>query len=178
MAGYRIMIFAAFAAALLAFVAGTGTLCRARQATVGMDVAMGDVTDFYYTYSSSTYPPHYQRYRFFLDGGKRMFYHETREGGGWPQTEKDITASGSRALSDAEWTEFYGCVKGGTVRDREEHLEDGGAGPWLFLYWKGDRGTCQEFSFPSASARTAFEDLCARLKKAQQDRTRPGTPRL
>ena len=165
MAACRMMTFAAFAAVLLVILAGSA--CRARQATVGTDVALSDVTDFYYTYSTSTDPPHYQRYRFFIDGGQRMFYHETREGGGWPQTEKDITARGSRALSEAEWAEFFGCVKGGIVEDRREHLDSGGAGPWLFLYWKGDRGKCQEFSFSSPAARFAFEDLCARLKSAR-----------
>ena len=167
MSGYRKTIFAAFAAALVLFLTGAWAESRARQATVGTDVAMSDVTDFYYTYSTSTCPPHYQRYRFYVDGDRRMFYHETREGGGWPQTEKDITASGTRALSEAEWAEFCKCVQGGTVRDRMEHLESGGAGPWLFLYWKGDRGTCQEFSFVSVSARFAFEDLCAGLKNAR-----------
>ena len=32
---------------------------------------------------------------FYVEEGKHFFYHETREGGGWPQTEEDITASGT-----------------------------------------------------------------------------------
>ena len=140
-------------------------LCKAGDC--GNGCRLGDVTDFYYTYSTSTAPPHYQRYRFYVDGRKYLFYHETREGGGWPQTEKDITESGSRPLSKAEWAEFFECLKGGTVENRKEHLEDGDAGPWLFLYWKGDHGKCQEFSFASPAARFAFEELCARLRKGR-----------
>lgn len=154
-----------FVATLAVLLSGAGAGCWARQVTVGTDVTPGDVTDFYYIYSTSTAPPHYQRYRFYVDGRKYMFYHETREGGGWPQTEKDITDSGSRQLSGAEWAEFFECLKGGIVENRKEHLEDGDAGPWLFLYWKGDRSRCQEFSFPSPAARFAFEELCARLKE-------------
>ncbi len=155
----------AFAATLVVLTAGVGVNALARQVTVGKEVSIGDVTDFYYTYSTSTNPPHYQRYRFFVDGQQHMFYHETREGGGWPQTEKDITVSGLRQMSEAEWLAFFDCVKGGTVRNREEHLESGSSGPWLFLYWKGDHGKCQEFSFSSSTARFSFEDLCERLKK-------------
>ena len=61
-------------------------LAAAAQAefTVGAEIGAGDITDFYYTVDASTYPPHYQRWRFYTEDGKRFFYHETREGGGWP----------------------------------------------------------------------------------------------
>ncbi|MBP3730893.1 MAG: hypothetical protein J6I40_05425 [Mailhella sp.] len=157
----------AFTAALLIHSAGAATDCLASQMIVGADIAIHDITDFYYTYSTSTARPHYQRYRFYVDGQQPMFYHETREGGGWPQTEKDITAAGSRKLSDAEWAEFFDCVKGGTVKNREEHLESGSSGPWLYLYWKGDRGQCQEFSFASPADRFSFENFCVKLRQAQ-----------
>ena len=160
----RCLALAGAALLLLCGMCGMPSLAQARQAEVGTGVSIGDVTDFYYTYSSSTYPPHYQRYRFYLEGGRHVFYHETREGGGWPQTEKDITARGSRELSNAEWQEFFACLKGGTVKDREEHLESGDAGPWLYLYWKGDRGKCQEFSFASHGGLKAFEGMCKKLR--------------
>ena len=164
MAGYRIMIFAAFAAALLAFVAGTGTLCRARQATVGTDVAMGDVTDFDYTYSSSTYPPHYQRYRFYKEDGAYKFFHETREGDHFPLTEADATVSETTELSGDQWSDFLVLLVGGRAVARQEHLEDGDSGPWLYLYWTGDQGDIQEFSFVSYDTRLAFESLCESLR--------------
>ncbi len=136
----------------------------ARTMTVGTDISIGDVTDFYYTYSTSTNPPEFQRYRFYLKEGKPVFYHERREGNRWPLTEKDVTVSGSRQLSDKEWAEFFDALKGGTVKNREEHTESGDSGPWLFLYWRGDRSKCQEFSFANSGSRLAFESLCSRLK--------------
>ncbi|MBO4313431.1 MAG: hypothetical protein J5838_03985 [Desulfovibrio sp.] len=136
----------------------------ARTKTVGTDVGIGDVTEFYYTYSTSTNPPEYQRYRFYLKEGKPAFHHERREGDRWPLTEKDVTVSGGRHLSGQEWAEFFDTLKGGTVRNREEHTESGDSGPWLFLYWKGDRSKCREFSFANYGSRLAFEALCSRLK--------------
>lgn len=138
-----------------------------RELTVGADVAFGDITDFYYTYNPSSFPPEYQRYRFYVEDGTRFFYHETREGDGWPLTEEDVTASGTAELTEAQWAQFCDCLNGGTVRDREEHLETGDAGPWLYLYWNGDAGECQEFSFASWEKREAFEALCEALVAAQ-----------
>ncbi len=136
-----------------------------RELTVGTDVSLTDVLDFYYTYDASTNPPDYQRYRFYVDANKYMFYHETRAGNVWPLREEHITQSGSKELSEAEWLEFFNCIKGGTVKNREEHLESGSSGPWLFLYWKGDHSRCQEFSFATLAARHAFEEFCLKLKK-------------
>ena len=56
--------------------------------TVGTDVKMPDITEFYFTYSSSTYPPEFQRYRFLVKNGAHLFHHEKREGDHWPLTEK------------------------------------------------------------------------------------------
>ncbi|MBR4421912.1 MAG: hypothetical protein IKS69_05215, partial [Erysipelotrichaceae bacterium] len=38
---------------------------RKMKYSVGKDIGIEDVTDFYYTYSSSAFPPEYQRYRFY-----------------------------------------------------------------------------------------------------------------
>ena len=70
--------------------------------TVGIDIAFEDITDFYYTYDASTASPHYQRYRLYSKDGKHYFEHETREGGGWPQTETDITCSGTIGLTEPQ----------------------------------------------------------------------------
>ncbi|MDO4867111.1 MAG: hypothetical protein Q4C10_11205 [Clostridia bacterium] len=151
---------------LLDFLAGL--VPERRELTVGADVAFGDVTDFYYTYDSSAFPPEYQRYRFYAQGGAFFFYHETREGGRWPLMEEDVTVSGTVELTEAQWAQFCDCLDGGTVRDREERLETGDAGPWLFLYWNGDAGECQEFSFASWEKRAAFEALCEALSDKAQ----------
>ncbi len=134
--------------------------------TVGTDIKIEDITDFYYTVDSSTDPPDFQRYRFYAEDGAYWFYHETRAGDHWPLTEADITVSGALELSPDQWAAFFDCLTGGTVRNRQESADSGGRGPWLYLYWTGDRGTCQEFSFASRDAEAAFEDLCLALKNA------------
>ena len=135
--------------------------------TVGTDVKMPDITAFYFTYSSSTYPPEFQRYRFLVKNGAHLFHHEKREGNHWPLTEKDITVTGTKELSQAEWQQFFNYLKKGKVEKRKEHLEDGGRGPWMFLYWKGDKGKIQEYSFPSWDAQKSFEEFCIKLKNEQ-----------
>ena len=148
----------------------SNVLTDSNEKTVGTDIAYDDITDFYYTYDASTDPPEYQRYRFYVEDVKKLFYYETREGGGWPQTEEDITISGTVDLKEEEWAAFCGCIEDGTVRKREENLEDGDAGPWLYLYWNGDRGELQEFSFASREEQADFEFFCEMLKASvEQD---------
>ncbi len=137
----------------------TGVVSR----TVGKAVQLKDVTEFYYTLSTSTNPPHYQRYRFYASEGKYYFYHEKREGDHWPLREEDITLSGTKELTEAQWSAFFDCLRGGTVRRRQESADAGGRGPWLYLYWRGDWGKIQEFSFADLKARYAFETMCLAL---------------
>jgi len=148
--------------ALLAFL--SGLFSGKGELVVGTDVALEDITEFWYTYDSSTNPPAFQRYRFFVEDGERLFHHETRSGDHWPLTEEDITVSGTMELSEAQWSAFLDLLKDGTVKEREESLEDGNAGPWLYLYWKGDRSVCQEYSFASWDRESSFEDFCVALK--------------
>ena len=132
--------------------------------TVGKNIKIDDVNDFYYTVDASTNPPHFQRYRFYAENGKYYFYHEKREGDHWPLTGEDVTVSGTVELTNDQWQQFFDCINGGKVIKRQEHLESGGRGPWLYLYWKKDKGTIQEFSFESLEKRRAFEQLCLILK--------------
>ena len=164
----NILLIAALALLVIWITGGKGNmdipgLFGKKERTAGRDFPLSDITEFYYTLSSSTDPPHYQRYRFYTEDGKHMFYHETREGGGWPQTEKDITASGTVTLTDDQWQQFLHLVEEGTVKAREESLDDGDEGPWLYLYWKNDRSKYQEYSFPSYGARLDFEEFCEAL---------------
>ncbi|MBQ6660354.1 MAG: hypothetical protein IJM57_02860 [Lachnospiraceae bacterium] len=133
---------------------------------VGKDVTAEEITDFYFTYSSSTNPPEFQRYRLFVESGQHFFYHETREGDHWPLTEDDITVSGTVLLSEEQWKEFTGLLIGGTVREREDSAESGSSGPWLYLYWKRDRGKYREFSFADRNTENAFEERCVALRAA------------
>lgn len=134
-----------------------------RTETVGKGIKRADITEFWYTYSTSTNPPQFQRYRFFADGGVWHFYHERREGGHWPLSESDITVSGDIVLTQAQTEKLFSCLDGGTVKAREESADSGSSGPWLYLYWTGDRSKFQEFSFRSYSDRLSFEELCRNL---------------
>lgn len=143
----------------------TGLFGR-RSAVVGDDIAGEDISEFYFTYDASTYPPEFQRYRLFKKDGRVFFYHEKREGDHWPLREEDATVTGTTELTGEQWNAFFDLLKGGVVRAREEHLEAGGSGPWLFLSWKNDRGKIQEYSFASYEKQCAFEKLCEALKEA------------
>ena len=131
-----------------------------RERVVGEDIAMEDITEFYYTYSSSTYPPEYQRYHFYVEDGTYKFYHEKREGADWPLTESHITLSGSMEISEEEWAEFLNFVKGGIVKKRNPNSVADDSGPWLYLYWHGDNNQCQEFFFATLNEKNAFEAFC------------------
>lgn len=130
---------------------------------VGDRIKLEDITDFYYTYDSSTNPPEYQRYRYYTDEGDFFFYHEKREGNHWPLTEDDISESGTVSLTEEQWNAFYDLLKGGTVRKRTESADSGDAGPWLYLYWTNDSGVNQVFSFESYGKQTDFEAMCEGL---------------
>lgn len=131
--------------------------------TVGTSIAHEEITEFYYTVDASTNPPYFQRYRFYREGDAWFFYHEKREGDHWPLTEADATVTGTKALSAEETQAFFDCIDGGAVTGRKENLESGGRGPWLYLYWRKDRGKYQVFEFSSWEKEGAFEALCETL---------------
>ncbi len=130
---------------------------------VGTEITAEDITEFYYTYSTSTDAPFLLRYRFYAEDGKKFLYHETRDGGGWPQTEEDIAVSGTVELTEADWAELFACLCDGKVNPPGDDILDGDDGPWMDLYWTGDAGQDQEFTFASLEKRAAFEELCSRL---------------
>ena len=131
---------------------------------VGSDIADEDIHDFYYTRASSTFPPEYQRYRFYTEDGEYLFFHETREGEVFPLTEEYATRTGTVALTGDEWARFLDSIAGGTVKAREESLDSGDEGPWMYLYYEGDQGSIQEYSFPDYGARLDFEAMCEVLE--------------
>ena len=126
------------------------------------DIKINEITDFYYTYDASTVPPHYQRYRFYKADGKYYFYHETREGGGWPQTEDDITESGTIELTEEDWQTFFSYLKGGTAKQPDEDVVSGDAGPWTYIYQGNGQ---EEYVFQSYTTRLAFEEYCEGLSR-------------
>jgi len=134
---------------------------------VGRDVTEDSFKEFYYTYSTTVNPPEFQRYRFYMEDGKPMFYHEKREGNKVFLTEEDIMVYGTMELSEEEFKSFWNYMCNGTVRNREENTSTGGKGPWLYMYWDGDKDKCQQFSFNEDGMELEFEEFCISLKEKQ-----------
>lgn len=132
------------------------------------------ITEFYWTYSSSTYPPEYQRFHVFMKDGKTKFHYEKREGETWPLSGKDVTESGTFVMSKAQQQEFFNLIKGGTVTARDDDISSGDSGPWTYLYWKNDKGQYQVYTFPSAKAAKDFEDWCISMKEEDLARRMDG----
>ena len=132
---------------------------------VGDDIALNEIKEFYYTYENINYDACYLRYQFYNENSKHMFFFEKRERPNdyGPATEKDTTAKGTIELTDEQWSEFCEFVKGGIVKKRGDNADSGGSGPWLYLYWKGDKDKYQEFTFESVSKELEFEDYCSEL---------------
>lgn len=133
---------------------------------VGKKITEDKFKDFYYTYSTTVNPPEFQRYRFYKEDGKNFFYHEKREGNNVFLTEEDITVSGTKELSEDEWETFWNLIDGGSVRKRRENANAGNGGPWLYLYWDGDKDVCQEFTFKEYETVYDFEAFCEELVKS------------
>ena len=148
---------------LVALLLCTLTLAAQAEIVVGTDIADEEISEFFYIYSSSTYPPLYQQYRFYQENGEKLFYHEAREGGDWPQTEENITLSGTVKLTEEDWALFIDCLRGGSLDEGSEEVIDGDDGPWMFLSWAEGEEKHQEYRFASLSEQNAFERLCSRL---------------
>lgn len=127
---------------------------------VGKKIQNGDITAFYYTVASSTNPPEYQRYKCFVEDGQYKLFHEKREGDHFPLTEQDATVTGAVTLTDAQWNDFLSTLQGGKVVARSESTDAGSKGPFLYLYWKGDRDKYQAFTFESPEQMQTFVRLC------------------
>lgn len=143
------------------------TIVKKKTMIVGKDIIENDFNEFFYTYATTTYPPEFQRYRFYMEDGEYMFYHEKREGDSVFLTEDDITVNGSMKLSEEEWQIFWDYMKKGTVKKRTSSDASGGKGPWLYLYWDGDEEIIQEFSFDEYDTVLDFEQFCIDLKNKQ-----------
>ena len=135
--------------------------------TVGTDILPADITDFYYTEENINFNAYYLRYRFYIEDGKKYFFYDERKRDGeyGPATEADRIMSGSFEISDDVWDEFFESIKGGTVKKRTESADSGDSGPWTYLYWNGDKGKIQEYSFASQDSRNTFIEICRRLSE-------------
>lgn len=158
---YKIIIAVVASVAIIGVL---GWMLLNNQKNSGKSIKEEDFKEFYYTYSSTVNPPEFQRYRVYIEDGRKMFYHEKREGDKVFLTEEDITVSGKRELTSEEWKKFWSYMSEGTVKDRTEDTSTGGSGPWLYLYWNGDDNKRQEFSFADSEKLTEFEEFCVNLK--------------
>ena len=133
--------------------------------TVGEDIKIEDISEFYYTEEEINYDAYYQRYHFYVDNGTYRFFHETRERKDdyGPCTEADTTLTGDYELTDDEWKEFFTYIEGGKVSVRGEDITSGDSGPWTYLYWKNDNDECQEYKFRSYDVQRSFEKFCLSL---------------
>ncbi len=163
---YLVLVLCLMISLLLAGCSGKeNTTVKKGRYVVGDGIQIGDITEFYYTYENINYNAFYQRYRFYTEDGKHLFFHETRERKDdyGPATEEDTTLTGTVELTDEQWAAFYDALSGGSVSKRAESAESGSRGPWLYLYWTGDDSEYQEYAFPSYEAQKAFEEFCASL---------------
>lgn len=134
-----------------------------KELIVGKDIKLEDINEFYWTYSTSTFPPKYKRYYFYIKNNKYYFYYEKREGEAFPLSEKYITESKTIELTNQEWKNFYKYIEKGRVKKREEKLTSGDSGPWTYLYWKNDKKIYQEYYFETQEKKKSFEDFCITL---------------
>ena len=127
---------------------------------VGDDIKFNQISDFYYTIDASTNPPFFLRYRVYTVDGVHTFYHEERSGDHWPLTDNDATVIEKREMTEEEWDSFCKCIADGKVTKRTDSVEAGSSGPWLYLYWSGDKGTYQVFEFRDLDAQYDFRKWC------------------
>jgi len=133
--------------------------------TVGKDITSADITEFFYTEENINFNAYYLRYRFFIRDGKKYFFYDERKRDGeyGPAAEADRIMYGYYEIPDDTWNEFYETIKDGTVVKRTVSTASGDSGPWTYLYWSGDKGKIQEYSFASQQAEDSFLEICRRL---------------
>lgn len=132
--------------------------------SVGKEISPEDITEFFYTRENINYHASFLRYRYFLEDGRPFFYHVKREREDYgPTTEKDTVSSGTVALTPEDWNGVLELLKDGRVRKRQDSAESGSSGPWMYLYWKNDRGIQQEYAFSSYGKQRSFEEFSERL---------------
>ena len=136
--------------------------CGKKEMTVGSAVKQADINEFYYTVDESTYPPQFFRYYFHKENEQWIFHFEKREADHWPLTEADVTESCDVNLTDAERDEFFSYIINGRITRRSDMPLDS-SGPYLFIYWTGDKDEYQVFDFEDYGKQKDFEAFCRSL---------------
>ena len=128
------------------------------------DIYLEEITDFYYTAANAENNSGYLRYRFYVKDGSYFFSFDKRDANGnyaAAEGESD-SGAGNVSLGTEERLAFFKLIQNGNVKARDESSENGGSGPWMYLYTeKYPDGLV--FHFASATEQTAFEAYCAEL---------------
>ena len=128
------------------------------------DIYLEEITDFYYTAANTENSSGYLRYRFYVKDGSYFFSFDKRDANGnYAAAEGEGgSGAGNVSLGTEERLAFFKLIQTGSVKARDESSENGGSGPWMYLYTeKYPDGLV--FHFASATEQTAFEAYCAEL---------------
>jgi len=128
------------------------------------DIYLEEITDFYYTAANTENSSGYLRYRFYVKDGSYLFSFDKRDANGNYAAAEGESGSGAGnvSLGTGERLACFKLIQNGNVKARDESSENGGSGPWMYLYTeKYPDGLV--FHFASATEQTAFEAYCAEL---------------
>ena len=128
------------------------------------DIYLEEITDFYYTAANTENNSGYLRYRFYVKDGSYFFSFDKRDANGNYAAAEGESGSGNGnvSLGTEERLAFFKLIQTGSIKARDESSENGGSGPWMYLYTeKYPDGLV--FHFASATEQTAFEEYCAEL---------------
>lgn len=128
------------------------------------DIYLEEITDFYYTAANPENSSGYLRYRFYVKDGSYLFSFDKRDANGNYAAAEGESGSGAGnvSLGTEERLAFFKLIQTGSIKARDESSENGGSGPWMYLYTeKYPDGLV--FHFASATEQTAFEAYCAEL---------------
>lgn len=128
------------------------------------DIYLEEITDFYYTAANTENSSGYLRYRFYVKDGSYFFSFDKRDANGNYAAAEGESGSGAGnvSLGTEERLAFFKLIQTGSIKARDESSENGGSGPWMYLYTeKYPDGLV--FHFASATEQTAFEAYCAEL---------------
>lgn len=128
------------------------------------DIYLEEITDFYYTAANTENSSGYLRYRFYVKDGSYLFSFDKRDANGNYAAAEGESGSGNGnvSLGTEERLAFFKLIQNGSIKARDESSENGGSGPWMYLYTeKYPDGLV--FHFASATEQTAFEEYCAEL---------------
>lgn len=128
------------------------------------DIYLEEITDFYYTAANTENSSGYLRYRFYVKDGSYFFSFDKRDANGNYAAAEGESGSdaGNVSLGTEARLAFFKLIQTGSVKARDDSSENGGSGPWMYLYTeKYPDGLV--FHFASATEQTAFEAYCAEL---------------